>query len=114
MPYGRFIEELSSRSIQTLGDWCTTCQSEKEFCTLITQSNAAAGSPSYRTGTSLSNGVAGIAGTIGAAVALAVIAILGGAAWLVLRRKTRKSDTTLTQRISLEKQPSDSERSDAV
>ena len=111
MPYGRFIEELSSRSIQTPGDWCTTCQSEKAFCTLTTESNAAAGSSSNRIGSSLSNGVAG---TIGAVVALAVIAILGGAAWLMLRRKSRKSDTALTQRPSLEKQLSDSEKSDSV
>ncbi len=111
MPYGRFVEELSSRSIKTLGDWCTACQSDKEFCSVATQSDAAASSPSSGSGSGLSNGAAG---AIGAVVALAVVAVLAGAAWLVLRRKTRRSDGALTQRPSLEKQLSDSERSDSV
>ena len=111
MPYGRFVEELSSRSIQTLSDWCTTCQSEQEFCSTATPSTAAARPPSTEPGSGLSNGAAG---AIGAVVALAVVAILGGAALLVLRRKTRRSDTALTPRPSLEKQLSDSERSDSV
>ncbi|ERF77008.1 hypothetical protein EPUS_06876 [Endocarpon pusillum Z07020] len=112
MPYGRFVEALGSRSIHTLADWCTTCQSEQAFCATATRSDAAAGSASNEPGSSgLSDGAAG---AIGAVVALAVVAILGGAAFLILRRKTHRSDAALTRRPALEKRLSDSERSDSV
>lgn len=111
MPYGRFVQELSSRSIQTLADWCTTCQSEQEFCSTATRSDAAASPASHEPGSRLSNGAAG---AIGAVVALAVVALLGGVVFLLLRRKTRRSDTALARRPALEKRLSDSERSDSV
>ncbi|KAF7503742.1 hypothetical protein GJ744_003325 [Endocarpon pusillum] len=115
MPYGRFVQELSSRSIQTVADWCTTCQSEQEFCsTATTRSDAAASSASsssHEPGSGLSNAAAG---AIGAVVALAVAAILAGAAFLAWRRKTHRSDAALSRRPALEKRLSDSERSSPV
>jgi Histidine phosphatase superfamily (branch 2) len=104
LPYGRFVEELSSRSILTLSDWCTTCQSDAEFCTAATRGISGSASPYAGTNRSgLSNGAAG---AIGAVVALAVAAIVGGAVWFILRRRSRKP--ALAQYPPLEKVASDS------
>jgi prostatic aicd phosphatase len=96
MPYGRFVAELSTRSIQTVSDWCTTCESEKAFCAAPTQDNSAARPSS---GSNLSNAAAG---AIGAVVTLAVITLLAGVGWLVLRRRSWKP-ATLAQAVLVEK-----------
>jgi prostatic aicd phosphatase len=87
IPYGQFVAELSTRSIQTLRDWCTTCQSEQAFCAAATQDNPDARPSAANAGSAVSNAAAG---AIGAAVTLAVITLFAGLAWLVLRRRSRK------------------------
>lgn len=103
MLYGHFVAELSSRSIQTLGDWCTTCQSEKAFCAAATQDNPPARPSAANAGSAISNAAAG---AIGAVAALAVVAILAGVAWLVLRRRSHKP-AALAQTMPAEKYRSD-------
>jgi prostatic aicd phosphatase len=86
MPYGRFVAELTTRSILTVNDWCTTCQSEKAFCSATTQDNSGAHLSSANAGSAISNAAAG---AIGAVVAIALITLLAGVGWLVLRRRSR-------------------------
>lgn len=104
MPYGRFVDELSSRSIVTLGDWCIACQSEESFCSAATQDNSAASPSSPNTPSGLSNGAAG---AIGAVVALAVAAMVACVAWRILRQRYRRP-AALAQRLPVEKHLSDS------
>lgn len=106
--YGQFIDELGSRAINSLEQWCTTCGSTEDFCVAANvTSSRTYDSGSIDSSTSsasrLSNSAAG---GIGAGVALGVVAIIAIVTWLVWRRKKRSNK--VTQPLGHEKRISDS------
>jgi hypothetical protein len=116
VPYNEFVERLSARAIRDVGEWCGVCGSTEAFCVAANQTagvgaeaKAANGSGS---GSGLSNAAAG---GIGAVVALAVVALLGAAFWLVRSRRRRSARVVeVSHTTQREKSLSDDSTSDRV
>ncbi|KAF7191963.1 Lysosomal acid phosphatase [Pseudocercospora fuligena] len=84
--YGEFVERMGSKAIMTVGEWCGRCQAEADFCLAEDEGAAAVesgdGDENHDNGLSL----AGAEG-IGAGVTLAVVAIVGLLAWMLMRKR---------------------------
>jgi prostatic aicd phosphatase len=114
LPYGRFVEELSSRAVTSLPQWCAMCGSTADFCvaanatTTESSGSVSTGGPSSSSsgsgGSGLSNAAAG---GIGAGVTLAVVGILAGLLCMAMRR--RKAAKTAPAAPVWEKRGSDSD-----
>lgn len=110
IPYGRFVDELGRRSILTLSDWCTTCQSEAEFCAAASNNDFPAARSCGKADPALPTAAAG---GIGAAVAVAVVSLVVALAWLIIHMRRRRNAIISPQRPLAEKRLSDS-ASDSV
>ncbi|KAF2227146.1 histidine phosphatase superfamily [Elsinoe ampelina] len=113
LSYGQFVGEMSPRAVTSVPQWCSTCGSLADFCVAANQTNSAAADKATTTSASKMSNAA--AGGIGAGVTLAVVAVLGGlAALLMRRRKGRKTEQPVTMvvaRPKMEKRLSASETS---
>lgn len=110
LPYSEFKTVLGARAINDVGEWCSMCESEAEFCT-IDSIQSASGTSSTTAPSTSTSGKSGLtnaqAGVIGAMTTLAVVAIVAALAFLLMRRK--KASTPL--RPMVEKRGSDSDTS---
>ncbi|TQN74093.1 Prostatic acid phosphatase, partial [Colletotrichum shisoi] len=82
LSWPRFVGEMQERAISTVGEWCSACSSLVSFCAAY--QDEAASSSSSSGGGGMSNAVAGV---IGAAVTLGVVAIGGGIAFLFIKKR---------------------------
>ncbi|KPI42264.1 uncharacterized protein AB675_9473 [Cyphellophora attinorum] len=115
MPWSYFVAAMGDRAITTVADWCVACGSEAGFCVAA---NATADAESESSvsgqGASGSGGLSNAAaGGIGAAVALAVVGLVGAAVWLAKRRRGGRdfgvapAGDVETKRVSLSESGSD-------
>ncbi|PSK59225.1 Lysosomal acid phosphatase [Elsinoe australis] len=101
LSYGQFVSEMKGRAVNTVPQWCAMCGSTADFCVAANQTADASAKGS--SGSSSSQGSSGsklsnaAAGGIGAGVTLAVVAVLGGLAALLMRRKGKKGGEGVTQ-----------------
>ncbi|WQF76825.1 Putative histidine phosphatase superfamily [Colletotrichum destructivum] len=82
LSWPRFVGEMQERAISTVEEWCNACSSLVSFCAAYQDETASSSSSSGRGG--MSNAVAGV---IGAAVTLGVVAIAGGIAFLFIKKR---------------------------
>ncbi|KAJ6442961.1 histidine acid phosphatase [Purpureocillium lavendulum] len=86
LPWPRFVSEMQKRAISDVGAWCDQCASTADFCAAY-KDDGEAGAKSNGGGGGGGGMSKAVAGVIGAMVTLAVVAVVGGVAWLVLRRR---------------------------
>ena len=105
MPYADLAAELATRSIRTVGKWCSTCKSTASFCTqdefTPPSQTAAAVVNSKESKPRLTNAQAGV---VGAMTTLGVVALLAAAAFFAHRKKSKP-----VHRPTVEKRGSGSE-----
>ncbi|KAK4495754.1 hypothetical protein PRZ48_013022 [Zasmidium cellare] len=102
MPYGSFMSSLRERAITSVGEWCQRCGADADFCLAETSNGTSEAVETKDSSDSdLSNAAAG---GIGAGVTIAVIAILGVIAWVLLARRRKQA----ANRLPVEKTRSDS------
>lgn len=89
LSYADFRKEMDSIAISDVGTWCDVCSAKVDFCAAYDDENEASesGNENKKSGGGISNAVAGV---IGAVVTLAVVGIVGGAAFLLMRRKKKQ------------------------
>ena len=88
LPYGQFRDRMKAVGITSAGLWCATCGSLQDFCVAANQTYEGAESSSSSASGGSSKGLSNAAaGGIGAGVTLAVVAIVGVLAYLVVRRR---------------------------
>lgn len=89
LSWPEFLEAMKSRAITSVGQWCSLCSSKATFCAAYKDTNAAgAGGSQAGEAQAAPNGISNtVAGVIGAMVTLGVVALLGGLAFVVLRRR---------------------------
>ncbi|KAI9670149.1 MAG: hypothetical protein M1817_004486 [Caeruleum heppii] len=106
LPYERFVEELGSRAINNVGEWCATCRATVPFCSqgngdpLSGPSSANVGNTGRGSKLTAVHG-----GVIGAVVMLAVLAL--GATGFTLARRVKR--TRSASRLPSEKTDSNSD-----
>ena len=83
LPWPDFVREIKNRAITSAAQWCSECQSTVPFCAAYKVGAAAEGSGAGGGG-GVSNVVAGV---IGAMVTLGVVALVGGLAFVLLRKR---------------------------
>lgn len=93
MPYGEFVDELGRRAILDVEDWCARCAATADFCLAYPAAGSEDSGPDDAEAegsrdSGLSNAAAG---GIGAAVTLAVVGAVGALAWLLARRKSKRT-----------------------
>ncbi|RKK24446.1 hypothetical protein BFJ65_g2383 [Fusarium oxysporum f. sp. cepae] len=87
LSWSKFVTEIEKRAITDVGDWCTKCGAEEDFCAAYKDDDETAEGESENK-TSKKGGMSNaVAGVIGAMVTLGVVAIVGAAAFVLLRRK---------------------------
>ena len=89
MTYGTFRNGLEGQAVPSVEAWCQRCGSLADFCvsanaTLEQEGASTSQDAKVSSGSGLS---AAAGGGIGAGVTLAVVAIIGLLAWMVMRRK---------------------------
>ncbi|KAK0391515.1 hypothetical protein NLU13_1015 [Sarocladium strictum] len=90
LPYSQFVDEMGKLAITDVGTWCSKCGSPDDFCAAYNKDDSAANTKSDESSSSgsgsggMSNAVAGV---IGAFVTLGVVAIVGGVAFLFMRKR---------------------------
>ncbi|KAF4471905.1 acid phosphatase [Fusarium albosuccineum] len=87
LPWSRFVSEMEERAITDVGDWCSKCGAEEDFCAAYEtddDDNAERESKDGGSKGGMSNAVAGV---IGAMVTLGVVAIVGAVAFVLMRRR---------------------------
>lgn len=103
LPYGTFVERMRSFAVTSSGQWCQACDATAVFCPSTDQASS---SPSGSSGSHrLSNAAAG---GIGAGVTLAVVAILAGLLFFVLRKKATPTSSAVVS-VLPEKRVSESD-----
>jgi len=91
LSWSQFNTEIEKLAINDVGTWCDRCSSTDDFCAAYAKDDAEESSSSSGSGSGgMSNAVAGV---IGAVVALAVAAIVGGIAFVILRKRKSKGAT---------------------
>ncbi|KAL0932471.1 histidine acid phosphatase [Colletotrichum truncatum] len=100
LSWPRFVSEMQERAISTVDEWCAACSSKVSFCPA--SQREVSSSASSKSSGGMSNAVAGV---IGAMVTLGVVAIAGGIAFLVVRkrRSTHSGVAASSQGVSAEK-----------
>ena len=78
-----FVKEIRNRAITSASQWCSLCRSSVSFCAAYKSDTDAGGSEASGNGR-MSNAVAGV---IGAMVTLAVVALVSGLAFVLLRKR---------------------------
>lgn len=82
-----FVSQMQRRAITTAAKWCSACNATADFCAAYqdqADSPAPSSSSSSSSGSAMSNTVAGV---IGAMVTLGVVAVVGGLAFVLLRKR---------------------------
>lgn len=109
MPYADLTAQLATRSIRTVGKWCSECNSTASFCSedqfKAPSQTAAAVVNSKESKPRLTNAQAGV---IGAMTTLGVVAILAAAAFFAHKKRSKPAP-----RPTVEKRGSGSEASSA-
>ncbi|KAF6836732.1 histidine acid phosphatase [Colletotrichum plurivorum] len=82
LSWPQFVSEMQERAIGTVEEWCNACSSLVSFCAASQGEVSSSGSGKSSGG--MSNAVAGV---IGAMVTLGVVAIVGGIAFVILRKR---------------------------
>ncbi|GKT47540.1 tether containing UBX domain for glut4 [Colletotrichum spaethianum] len=100
----RFVSEMQERAISTVEEWCSACSSLVSFCAAYQDEATGSGTNSSR---GMSNAVAGV---IGAAVTLGVVALAGGIALFYLKRR-RSTAVAAVHGTAAEKSSLHSEKS---
>lgn len=88
LPYGEFVSKMQRFAITSPEQWCGVCESKLLFCEAYNSRDTSVSQTGQQNKNSMSNAVAGV---IGAMVTLGVVAIIGGIALLILRRRGRKA-----------------------
>ena len=86
LSWSDFAAQVEERGITKVSQWCDICSSTEDFCLPYDKE-----SQSGSSGSGLSNAEAGV---IGAMVTLGVIAIVGGLAFALMRRRKRHTAAT--------------------
>ena len=102
MSWSDFAAQVEERGITKVSQWCDICSSTEDFCLPYETESEGSGS-----GSGLSNAEAGV---IGAMVTLGIIALVGGLAFALMRR--RKKNTAAAPVAYQEKAGSMSSASD--
>ncbi|KXT05580.1 hypothetical protein AC578_3703 [Pseudocercospora eumusae] len=87
--YEEFAERLGEKAITTVGEWCARCQAEADFCLAEGEGAAAVQGQEGVDDEDEDDGGLSLAGAggIGAGVTLAVVAVVGLLAWMLLRKR---------------------------
>ncbi|CEI39602.1 hypothetical protein FVEN_g1889 [Fusarium venenatum] len=89
LPWSKFVTEIEKRAITDVGDWCSQCGSDEDFCAAYEDSTNGKNGENENESDGdddrggMSNAVAGV---IGAMVTLGVVAIVGAAAFVLIKR----------------------------
>jgi len=99
LSYSDFRSKLGERAITDVGTWCDVCSATEDFCAAYTDDGSDDSAKSQKSGGSggMSNAVAGV---IGAMVTLAVVAIAGAVAFVVMRKKKQGALTEVSEKRS--------------
>jgi prostatic aicd phosphatase len=86
LSWSKFVTEIEKRAITDVGDWCSKCGSDEDFCAAYKDDDKSVGDDEGDTDDrgSVSNAVAGV---IGAMVTLGVVALVGAVAFVIMRRR---------------------------
>ncbi|KAM5344823.1 hypothetical protein ACJ41O_010685 [Fusarium nematophilum] len=92
LSWTRFVSEMEERAITDVGDWCAQCGAEEDFCAAYETDDDDGGddeeSAESEDGGKSKGGMSNaVAGVIGAMVTLGVVAIVGGVAFVLMKRK---------------------------
>jgi hypothetical protein len=93
LSWSKFVTEIKKRAITDVGDWCSKCGSDEDFCAAYEDDDESVrdNDEDKDDKGGMSNVVAGV---IGAMVTLGVVALVGAAAFVLMRRRktTRRVD----------------------
>lgn len=110
LSYSRFVDEMDKIAISDVGSWCDMCGSTDDFCAAYTDNDSSTNSNSNDDEEKKSGGSGGIsnavAGVIGAVVTLAVVAIVGGIAFMFMRKRRGSAVQQSATPAVAEKRPS--------
>ncbi|KAL8882766.1 MAG: hypothetical protein Q9198_000293 [Flavoplaca austrocitrina] len=100
--YDDFVDELGSRAINSVGEWCSTCQLSDGFCSqdAYVSSSGDSSSSNFNYDDSSSGLTAVHAGVIGAMTTLGVLAIVALAVFFCRRTPVSASRSLLEKRSS--------------
>ena len=97
--YDDFVDELGSRAINSVSEWCSTCQSSDSFCSQDEYASSSGNSSSSVRNEDRSSGMTAVhAGVIGAMTTLGVLAIIAVAVFFC--RRTSASSPLLEKKSS--------------
>ncbi|KAJ4256673.1 hypothetical protein NW762_008769 [Fusarium torreyae] len=101
LPWSKFVSEVEERAITDVGDWCSKCGAEEDFCAAYNDDDdeSSESENENEDGGSKGGMSNAVAGVIGAMVTLGVVAIVGAAAFVLLRR--RKGTGAATEKGSV-------------
>lgn len=93
LSYSKFVDEMDKIAIRDVGTWCDKCGSTDDFCAAYKDDDASSkdskdGESDGGSGSGMSNAVAGV---IGAMVTLGVVAVVGGVAFFLVRKRKRSA-----------------------
>ncbi|KAL8916479.1 MAG: hypothetical protein Q9172_006289 [Xanthocarpia lactea] len=88
--YDNFVDELGSRAINSVSEWCSTCQSSDGFCSQDEYASSGDSSSSVINEDNSSGLTAVHAGVIGAMTTLGVLAIIAVVVFLCRRRSATR------------------------
>ncbi|KAJ6264930.1 hypothetical protein Dda_1083 [Drechslerella dactyloides] len=115
MLYDRFIEKMDAAAVSNVGQWCSVCNAQVDFCTAESVSggtNFPQPSGSQR-GSNNSKGMSpAVAGIIGAIIMLAIVGIIAAIAFFLFGigvRRERRRSSILSSISRKEKMSSDIE-----
>jgi hypothetical protein len=88
LTYSRFVDEMDKLAIKDVGTWCDKCGSTDDFCAAYTKDGSASNKSDESASDNGSSGMSNaVAGVIGAFVTLGVVAIVGGLAFIMMRKR---------------------------
>ncbi|KAI9902142.1 hypothetical protein N3K66_003959 [Trichothecium roseum] len=100
MSWDDFKSEMEERGIGDVGTWCDICSATESFCAAYAEGDGSDGSEAEK---SAKGGVSpAVGGVIGAVVTLAVVALVGGVVFAVLRK--RKASAPVAAPVSGDQQ----------
>jgi len=106
LSYSKFLEEMDSIAIRDVGTWCDVCSATIEFCAAYedeTDTSEESENESESESGSKGGMCNAVAGVIGAMVTLGVVAIVGAAAFIAMRRQKRSLPAVVATRHDVEK-----------
>lgn len=101
LSYDDFVDELGSRAINSVGEWCSTCQSSSGFCSQDEYASLSGDSSSSVNYDDSSSGLTAVhAGVIGAMTTLGVLAIIAVAVFFCRRTSAASSSSEKISSVS--------------